>query len=258
MRISIRMDDITPDMDWAKFLRFKELCDLYQVKPLIGVVPDNQDAHLCIENSKPVLAEKFWEYIKALENEGWCIAQHGVTHVYTTKKMGCFPLNRLSELAGTGYARQLAALKRGRDILLAHGIKTEIFMAPAHSFDSNTMKALRKLEFSKMTDGFGKRPYLWRGMTFYPISYKQSSCLKKNRGYTTFVVHANTMEDKDFAHYEELFAKYKDRLISYTELMAVEAKKRGVFGKAAEYAMALTKYILVSGKRIFNDLRKGF
>ena len=39
MKIAIRMDDITPDMDWAKFLRFKELCDLYQVKPLIGVVP---------------------------------------------------------------------------------------------------------------------------------------------------------------------------------------------------------------------------
>ncbi len=256
MRISIRMDDITPDMDWTKFLRFKELCDLYQVKPLIGVVPDNQDANLHIDTSEPAFIGEFWKYIKVLENEGWCIAQHGVTHVYTTKKMGCFPLNRLSELAGTGYTNQFAVLKRGRDIFLAHGIKTEIFMAPAHSFDFNTIKALRKLGFSKMTDGFGKRPYLWRGITFYPISYKQSSCLKKNRGYTTFVVHSNTMDDKDFAHYEKLFAKYKDRLISYTELMAVGAKKRGVFGKAAEYTMALTKYILVSGKRIFKELRR--
>ena len=48
MKITIRMDDITPDMDWAKFLRFKELCDLYQVKPLIGVVPANQDTMLHI------------------------------------------------------------------------------------------------------------------------------------------------------------------------------------------------------------------
>ena len=62
-----------------------------------------------------------------------------------------------------------------------------------------------------MTDGFGNRPYLWRSMTFYPISYRQSSCLKKNGGYTTFVVHSNTMNDKDFAHYEKLFAEYKDR-----------------------------------------------
>lgn len=129
-------------------------------------------------------------------------------------------------------------------------------MAPAHSFDINTIKALQKLGFSKMTDGFGNRPYLWRSMTFYPISYRQSSCLKKNGGYTTFVVHSNTMNDKDFAHYEKLFAEYKDRLISYAELMTVGAKRRGVFGKAAEYAMALTKYILISGKRIFKDIRK--
>ena len=106
------MDDITPDMDWTKFLRFKELCDLYQVKPLIGVVPDNQDANLHIDTSEPAFIGEFWKYIKVLENEGWCIAQHGVTHVYTTKKMGCFPLNRLSELAGTGYTNQFAALKR--------------------------------------------------------------------------------------------------------------------------------------------------
>ncbi|MDE6984516.1 MAG: DUF2334 domain-containing protein, partial [Lachnospiraceae bacterium] len=39
MKISIRMDDITPDMDWAKFLRFKALCDRDQIKPLIGVLP---------------------------------------------------------------------------------------------------------------------------------------------------------------------------------------------------------------------------
>lgn len=64
------------------------------------------------------------------------------------------------------------------------------------------------------------------------------------------------MNDKDFAHYEKLFAEYKDRLISYAELMTVGAKRRGVFGKAAEYAMALTKYILISGKRIFKDIRK--
>ena len=48
MKISIRMDDITPDMDWARFMRFKALCDQYNIKPLIGVVPDNNDAKLNI------------------------------------------------------------------------------------------------------------------------------------------------------------------------------------------------------------------
>ena len=65
MKITIRMDDITPDMDWAKFLRFKELCDLYQVKPLIGVVPANQDTMLHIE--KPRI--DYWEYLHTLQSE---------------------------------------------------------------------------------------------------------------------------------------------------------------------------------------------
>ena len=82
MKITIRMDDITPDMDWAKFLRFKELCDLYQVKPLIGVVPDNQDTMLHIEEPRA----DFWVYLHALQKEGWCIAQHGCTHIYSTRK----------------------------------------------------------------------------------------------------------------------------------------------------------------------------
>ena len=100
MKIAIRMDDITPDMDWAKFLRFKELCDLYQVKPLIGVVPENQDSMLHIDEAR----EDFWEYLLQLEKEGWTIAQHGCTHIYSTKKKGCFPLNAISEYAGKNCA----------------------------------------------------------------------------------------------------------------------------------------------------------
>ena len=99
MKIAIRMDDITPDMDWAKFLRFKELCDLYQVKPLIGVVPANQDTMLHIEKPRT----DYWEYLHTLQSEGWCIAQHGCTHIYNTHKKGCFPLNALSEYAGNSY-----------------------------------------------------------------------------------------------------------------------------------------------------------
>ena len=116
MNISIRMDDITPDMDWAKFLRFKELCDLYQVKPLIGVVPENQDSMLHIDEAR----DDFWEYLLQLKDEGWVIAQHGCTHIYSTKKKGCFPLNAISEYAGKSYDEQLASLKKGKEILESH------------------------------------------------------------------------------------------------------------------------------------------
>lgn len=250
MRICIRMDDITPDMDWAKFMRFKALCDLYQVKPLIGVVPSNMDENLHIDTPEDIPVRDFWEYIKELQKKGWCVAQHGVTHVYTTKKMGCFPLNKLSEFAGTGYERQYEALKQGKAVLAEHGIETDIFMAPAHSFDRDTIRALKELGFSRMTDGFGECPYMRWGMTFYPISFRQGSVLKneKKKGCATFVVHTNTMDDKDFARYERLFSDYKDRLISFSDLLEMKPKKRGVLGNAKEYAMAVTKFVLVAIK----------
>ncbi|MED9806067.1 MAG: DUF2334 domain-containing protein, partial [Lachnospiraceae bacterium] len=40
------MDDITPDMDWEKFEAFKTILDKYNIKPLLGIVPDCRDAHL--------------------------------------------------------------------------------------------------------------------------------------------------------------------------------------------------------------------
>lgn len=241
MKIAIRMDDITPGMDWKKFLRFKELCDLYQVKPLIGVVPENQDAMLEIDEHRG----DYWDYLLTLQKEGWVIAQHGVNHVYSTKKKGCFPLNALSEFAGIPYEEQKRNLQTGKELLESHGIYTDIFMAPAHSYDRNTLKALKELGFTKLTDGFGDMPYEWQGLTFYPISFKQSSSLKKTKGYTTFVIHANTMNDKDFARYEQLFKEKQDRLISFAEYGRISPEKRGFWGHCKEYMLASVKYMLV-------------
>lgn len=268
MKIAIRMDDITPDMNWENFLRFKRLCDRYQIKPLIGVVPDNQDENLHFEsasqnkivsasgkavsfdltdtdNQPSDIPQDYWGYLRRLQQEGWRIAQHGYIHCYHTQKMGCFPLNKLSEFAGIPYQQQYEALKAGKELLQSHGIDTDIFMAPAHSYDKNTLRALKKLGFAKLTDGFGKVPYQWCGFIFYPISYRQSSSLKKASGYTTFVVHANGMNQGDFKQYEHLFQTYSDRLISFTEYMEVPPKKRSVAGRIAEYLAALSKFILV-------------
>ena len=140
---------------------------------------------------------------------------------------------------------QLASLKKGKAILESHGIHTDIFMAPAHSYDKNTLKALKETGFTRLTDGFGDKPYQWKGMTFYPISFKQSNSLKQESGYTTFVIHANTMNDKDFERYEKMFAEHKDKLISYQDYLQITPEKRGSLGRIKEYLMAISKYVLV-------------
>ena len=159
MKIAVRLDDITPDMDWERFLKFKEVLDKYQVKPLIGVVPDNRDENL--KGSQEGAPTDFWTYIKELQKEGWVIAMHGYRHIYSTDKGGVFPLNNFSEFAGLSYEEQEKMLADGKRMLAEKGIETDVFMAPAHSYDKNTLKALIKTGFNKITDGFGDCPYQW-------------------------------------------------------------------------------------------------
>ena len=242
MQLTVRMDDITPDMDWNKFRRFKQILNKAGIKPLIGVVPCNQDKKLMIQSQR----EDFWDVIGQLSKEGWSIAQHGHSHTYVTKKGGLFPLNSYSEFAGLSFTEQVDKLERGKAVLEEHGINTDIFMAPAHSYDRNTLKALKECGFSKVTDGFGEVPYMQDGIHFLPISFSQKQAFDRERkGYATIVFHTNMMEEKDFVRYEKLLLENKDLFLPYSDYLKVPVVSRGAFGRMREWNMAKLKHILV-------------
>ncbi|MCM1135566.1 MAG: DUF2334 domain-containing protein [Clostridium sp.] len=254
MKIAVRLDDIAPDMDWGRFLEFKTLLDRYQVKPLIGVVPDNRDENLIKTEKEEEKGEKeslpkeggkpkdFWAYVKSLEKEGWTVAMHGFWHIYSTDKGGCFPLNNFSEFAGLPLERQRRMLAEGKELLREKGIETDIFMAPAHSYDKNTLKALKETGFRALTDGFGNRPYRYAGLDFYPISFKLSKTLRKKKGYSTMVVHTNTVSEKDLKQYESYFKRPGISWISFGEYLEQPKQKRGLPGRWLEFLMAKGKY----------------
>lgn len=263
MKIAVRLDDITPDMDWERFLRFKALLDRYQVKPLIGIVPDNQDENLKKQTKSSVsenagtqaqqhkalgqsqIPEDFWNYIKELKAQGWTLAMHGVHHTYTTHKSGMFPLNNFSEFAGIPLDRQREMLLQGKQILKEKGIKTDIFMAPAHAYDRNTLKALKEIGFTALTDGFGSRPYLWKGIKFYPISFNLSTTFKKKNGYSTMVVHTDTVTTDDLNRYESYFQNKNIQWISFQEYLKQSARKRIFIMRWKEFLMAKAKYLII-------------
>ena len=241
MKTALRLDDITPDMDFDKFNRLKKILDTYQIKPLIGVVPFNEDTNL----KRDEIHTDFTEFLTNLKKEGYQIALHGYHHIYTTKKGGLFPLNDFSEYAGVPYGKQLTMIKEGKAALEKMGIETDIFMAPAHSYDKNTLKALKDCGFCKVTDGFGKYPYKRCGLTFYPIAFSRLECFKEKKGYTTLVIHANSIEDNEFVKYEEMFAKNKESFIPYEDYLKIPAKSRSMLINGLEYMMAKTKHVLV-------------
>lgn len=244
MKIAVRMDDITPDMNWENFSFFQDLFEQTGITPLLGIVPENRDAKLSCEKAR----EDFYERMKKLKKEGYCLAMHGCHHVYTTKCGGCFPLNSYSEFAGLPYEKQKELLAYGKEKLKEHGIEMDIFMAPAHSYDNNTLKALKELGFNKITDGFGKVPYMEKGLIFYPISFLLSRSLKQKKGVTTMVIHANTVTEADRKRYEQIFRDYGKNMISYSEYLKMEPVKRTILGRMGEYLLARMKRFLVNIK----------
>ena len=247
MKIAVRLDDIAPDMDWERFFKFKALLDQYQVKPLIGVVPDNRDPNL-IKKREPAIKSQapddFWAYVKELEGHGWVVAMHGCHHVYTSDKGGMFPLNNFSEFAGLPFQRQKELLMEGKKLFREKGLETGIFMAPAHSYDKNTLKALKETGFCGLTDGFGDFPYCFNGLDFYPISFMLGQTFQKKKGYSTMVVHTGTVSDKDLVRYEKYFQRQDVTWISFEEYLSLPKKERGLLGRWKEFAMAKGKYLM--------------
>lgn len=246
MKIAVRMDDITPDMNWENFRFFQKLFEEAGIEPLLGIVPDNRDENL----HKEELHQDFYEVMKDLQKQGWVLSMHGCHHIYSTKKGGIFPLNNFSEFAGVSYTEQKKMLEEGKQSLLNNGIVTDIFMAPAHSYDKNTLRALKELGFTRLTDGFGKKPYTYKGLTFYPISFRLDKSLKQKSGYTTMVLHANTITEKDKERYTRIFKEHGKDMISYSEYLEAEAEKRGLLGRGKEFIMAKVKFLLTSMRNI--------
>ena len=138
--ILIRFDDICPTMNWEQWAKACALLDAYGKKPLIGVIPDCKDPDLQINEAK----ENFWEYVRELQAQGYKIAMHGHQHIFISQHKGMVNNRVGSEFAGLSYEKQLEKILAGQKILKEHGIETDVFFAPAHSYDLNTLRALKK------------------------------------------------------------------------------------------------------------------
>ncbi len=235
MKIAIRLDDISPDMDRRKFCRLTDLMDRYGVRPLLGIIPDNRDPRIGVEDKDP----GFWENMLSLERRGYILAMHGTYHVYTTVKGGMFPLNRLSEFSGLPCDEQRKLIRHGKEVLHSHGIETDIFVAPAHSFDRTTRKVLKEEGFAAVSDGYGTSPFSAAGVVWYPISSNRKKALDTKDGITTFVIHPATMNEKDFEEYEKIFSGQE--MLPYGDMIRMEPIRKGSATLLSQQFMALAK-----------------
>lgn len=184
----LRFDDITPGMSWDKFLPLKMKVDKLGIRSVLGVVPDCRDAGLNVG----LVREDFFSLVRGWMTHGDTISQHGTFHVYDTKESGILGLHNRSEFAGHPYDVQYNRLLKGKELLVHEGVWQPYFMAPSHSFDHLTLRALHELGFVAITDGYGFYPYMIDGiklipqLTAYPLNFRF--------GLQTLCVHINGMD----------------------------------------------------------------
>lgn len=215
-----RVDDIAPEMNWDNFEKFMDLFMRYNVVPLIGVVPDNQDPKLKVAKKK----EYFWEILRKLRDGGKVeIAQHGYQHRYTTHEIHGFyrfcGFKPQSEFAGIPYEKQYDMIQKGREILKVHGLGTDVWMAPGHSFDQNTLRALKALKFKALTDGIGLYPAEKEGILHVPQQAWGPS--KSRMGVKTICLHLNGADDAVYRQVEE-HVKSDPGIVPFSSVLAHE------------------------------------
>ena len=216
----IRLDDACEKMDVEKWDRMEKLLDKYKVKPWVGVIPHCEDPMM----DKYEFDAEFWKKVEIWKNKGWTIAMHGYNHVYGTPCGGMNPVNKRSEFAGLSYEEQAEKIERGWEILIDYGFHPEVFFAPSHTFDENTLKALKnKTTIRVISDTIASDVYKKDDFWFIP---QQSGSVRKLPLKTvTFCYHPNTMTDKSFEILEAFLDSYQNRFTEYTEL---NMKKRKI------------------------------
>ena len=215
MKILIRFDDIAENMNWHLMSRCEKLFDKLDIKPVMGVIPDNKDKDLLIYPKK----ENFWDVVKNWQSKGWEIAMHGYNHIYDkdTEKKDFFKYGGKSEFFGHTLINQSNKIKKGLEIFEKNNIKIRTFFSPNHTYDLNTFEALKSSGINEVIDGYGLKPYIENNIKFIPQLFYKPIFLPF--GLQTTQIHLNYWSDKEFDKFYDLISKNYKKIISYDEAL---------------------------------------
>ena len=226
----IRLDDACPTMDHAKWRLMEEILDRYGVKPMVGVIPHNEDPRLMIDTEET----GFWYEggtLKRWIKKGWTIALHGYNHSYMSKSAGINPMWRKSEFAGLHLEVQKKKIQEGMKIFREYGIDPRYFFAPSHTYDENTLIALKEESNIRIiSDTIATKPYRYKGFTFIPQQSGHCTNIPLD-GIWTFCLHPPIMDNELFRQTEEFLKTNKDLFICFDELDLKQLREKDIFSK---------------------------
>jgi predicted deacetylase len=229
----LRLDDASEYMDNIKWARVLDILSKYSIMPIIGVIPNNEDPKLVSKYEKNF---NFWLDVRKWEKSGITICMHGYNHFYTTKCKGLHPIGEKSEFAGVNLEIQRNKIQKAINIFESHNVKINCFFAPSHTYDHNTLKAIKyESDIKIIIDSYSSRPYSRYGFIFIPQQFgKFRNSLFK---LTTFCYHPNTMNERDFIHFDKFLASNKKKFVNFSSLKIDKPKKMSIFDKILSKVM---------------------
>jgi predicted deacetylase len=213
----IRMDDISEYMNWEMMDKCESLFEKYSIKPLLGVIPINQDPELL----KFPKNDKFWEQINKWKNKGWEITMHGCNHLYTqnSDKKDIFNYGGNSEFYGLDYSSQLKKIETGLKEFKKKKIIVRSFFAPNHIYDENTIKALKESEIKIVIDGYGLFPYYENEILFVPQLFYREIFLPF--GIQSTQIHLNEWDNNKFKRFEIFIQKNYKKIVNLDYIISI-------------------------------------
>lgn len=221
----IRLDDASTNMNIEKWEKIEKILDKYNIKPIVGIIPENKDESLL----KYEYNDNFWNIAKQWENKGWTIAMHGYQHKYNTTCGGINPIQNRSEFAGLSLEEQKEKIKNAYSILLRHDLNAKLFFAPSHTYDKNTLIALKsETPIRIISDSISNDIYYKDD--FYFIPQQSGKVRKLNFKIVTFCYHPNTMTDEDYLVLDKFISNNKSNFVSFDSLNFTK-RKFGILDK---------------------------
>lgn len=239
----IRLDDACPYMSRAKWQRMEDILNRYNIKPLVGVIPANADP-LTMPKAED---EHFWEKVRQWKENEWSFALHGYDHVYISNDglSGMNPMWRRSEFAGVPIHVQREKIKKGYDLMKQYGIEPYCFFAPSHTFDKNTLEALKQETSIRMvSDTIGRYPYKYGDFIFVPQISGHCSVIPLS-GLYTFCFHPNNMDEVAFLRLEQFLDKYAQQFVRFDQIDLKNIGEKRLFDKVLSWLFF--KYRLMRG-----------
>jgi predicted deacetylase len=239
----IRFDDICPTMNWKLWSQIEAVLLDLEIRPILAVVPDNQDKKLMVAPPHG----QFWEQVREWQARGWTIGLHGYQHLYVNRESGILGFAQKSEFAGVPAKQQEDKLRRAIEIFARESVTPEIWIAPAHSFDRSTLTALNRIGIRTISDGFALSPHTDQSGIFW-VPQQLWQFRWRPIGMWTVCYHHNSWSEKDLLRFHSDVKRYRKAITMLASVRSrYEARSHhfldGVYSKAHGAALVLKRSV---------------